>query len=64
MRKTSYLQTAERYAELVWKAEEEERWYILMPDYYVSIEWEDDTVMILFKGEDVTFAPLWYIGLQ
>ena len=38
-------------------------WYIMMPDYNVKIEWEDNHATILFNGEDITFAPIWYIWL-
>lgn len=59
----SYLETAKDAAELI-SQEEETEWFIKMPDYAVNMKWEDDMVTITFKGEDVTFAPSWYIDLN
>lgn len=57
-----YLAFAECFAGLIWKEEEGAAWYISMPEYSVKIEWEDDLATLLFIGEDITFAPSWYIG--
>ncbi len=59
-----YVELAGNYAEYTWKEEDSAAWYIMMPDYNVKIEWEDSTATILFNGEDITFAPAWYIQLQ
>lgn len=57
----AYMETAKNYALEVWKSEDSGSWYIHMPDYNVKIDCENDTATILFIGEDVTFAPVWYI---
>lgn len=54
-----YLDTAKNYAIDI--SEDTGSWYIYMPDYIVKIDCEDDMTTILFSGEDVTFAPVWYI---
>lgn len=54
-----YIEIAEDYASAV--EQDGTEWYITMPGYSVKIEWENDTVTILFSGEDITFAPSWYI---
>lgn len=60
----AYMELAGNYAEYTWKEEDSAAWYIMMPDYNVKMEWEDNTATILFNGEDITFAPAWYIQLQ
>lgn len=40
--------------------ENKEGWSIMMPDYSVQISLEDDTATLIFSGQDVTFAPVWY----
>lgn len=60
----AYMELAENYAEYTWKEEDRAAWYIMMTDYHVKIDWEDNTATILFNGEDITFAPVWYIRLQ
>lgn len=40
--------------------ENKEGWSIMMPDYSVQISLEDDTATLVFYGQDVTFAPVWY----
>lgn len=56
-----YIDIAKNYALDAWKSEDSGSWYIRMPDYNVKIDCEDDTAVIFFSGEDVTFAPVWYI---
>lgn len=56
----AYMDTVISCAIDAWKSEDDGAWYIRMPDYNVQIECEDDTATILFHGEDVTFAPVWY----
>ena len=56
-----YINTARDYALDVWRAEDSASWYILMPDYNVKIDCEEDAATVLFNGEDITFAPVWYI---
>jgi hypothetical protein len=60
----AYMELAENYAEYTWKEEDCAAWYIMMTDYHVKIDWEDNAATILFNGEDITFAPVWYIRLQ
>lgn len=60
----AYVQFAGNYAEYTWKEEDSASWYIMMTDYHVKIDWEDNTVTMLFNGEDITFAPEWYIDLR
>ncbi len=57
-----YIGIAKNYALDAWKSEDSGSWYIRMPDYNVKIDCEEDTAAIFFSGEDVTFAPVWYIG--
>lgn len=45
-----------------WKGEGE-KWYIKMQDYSVMISLENETATLMFNGQDVTFAPLWYLGI-
>lgn len=61
---TAYMAAAERYADHCWKEDGKKTWYIAMPEYNIKIDWKDDIATILFNGEDITFAPGWYIGLQ
>ena len=56
-----YINTARDYALDVWRAEDSASWYILMPDYNVKIDCEEDAATVFFNGEDITFAPVWYI---
>lgn len=58
----AYLAYAENYAWHTWKGEDKDAWYIAMEEYNVRIELGDETVTFLFNGEDVTFAPEWYIA--
>lgn len=60
----TYLELAKNYAEYTWKEEDSATWYIMMPDYNVKIDWKDNMATMLFHGEDITFAPGWYIWLQ
>ena len=60
----SYAGLAEHYACRIWKDQERDIWYMEMPGYNVSMECKGDTVTIIFDGEDITFAPGWYIDLQ
>lgn len=57
----AYIDTAKDYALDTWKAEDSGAWYISMPDYNVKIDCKDDTALIHFSGEDITFTPIWYI---
>ena len=59
-----YMAVAEPYADLCWREDDSTVWYIAMPGYNIKIDWKDDIATILFNGEDITFAPGWYIGLQ
>ncbi|MDE6636092.1 MAG: hypothetical protein K2K09_05735 [Lachnospiraceae bacterium] len=45
------------------KSSETDMWLITMKDYQVVIQSKEGKVQIIFEGEDVTFAPGWYIGL-
>lgn len=56
-----YIYTAKNYAFDVWSSEDGEAWYIRMPEYTVKMDCEGDTATIFFNGEDVTFAPVWYL---
>lgn len=58
---TAYIDIVKSYALEVWKSEDSGSWYIRMPDYNVKMDYEEDTATIFFSGEDVTFAPVWYI---
>ena len=45
-----------------WEGEEQEDvWYIRMPDYQVEISMEGDTATMIFHKEDITFAPTCYL---
>ena len=58
-----YLAAAEPFADQIWKGEEAAVWYISMPEYQVKIDWKEDrTATFLFIGEDISFAPSWYIA--
>ena len=57
----AYIDIARRYALDAWKAEDSGSWYIRMPDYDVKIDCEGEMATIFFNGEDVTFAPVWYL---
>ncbi len=58
----AYVEYAKQYAADVWEGEEQEDvWYIRMPDYYVKISLEGDTATMIFHKEDITFAPTWYL---
>lgn len=57
----AYMAAAEQYADTV--KEEEDVWQIIMPGYEVQVEWEDQVVTVIFYGEDVTFAPEWYLSM-
>ncbi|MBT9779671.1 hypothetical protein GPL15_24660 [Clostridium sp. MCC353] len=46
-----------------WRLEGENKWYIRMPDYNVQISLENGTAALIFNGQDVTFAPPWYLKL-
>lgn len=62
---TAYLAFAQNYAKQVWKSQDDDNtWYIEMPTYDVKMEWAENTATVLFHGADVTFAPVWYIGLR
>lgn len=60
----AYVEYAGNYAEYTWKEEDSAVWHIMMKDYHIKIELEDNMATILFHGEDITFAPVWYIQLQ
>lgn len=57
----AYIDTVQIYAEDAWKSEDSGSWYISMPEYHIKIDCGDDTATIFFYGEDITFAPVWYI---
>ncbi|MDE7000276.1 MAG: hypothetical protein K2P73_08260 [Lachnospiraceae bacterium] len=57
----AYIDIARRYVLDAWKAEDSGSWYIRMPDYDVKIDCEGEMATIFFNGEDVTFAPVWYL---
>lgn len=57
----AYMDIAKEYALDAWREQDSGAWYISMPDYNVKIDCEDGMTTILFNGEDVTFAPVWYI---
>ena len=57
----AYIAYVKNYAGLVRQEGNRAVWNILMPDYGVRIEWSDNVVTVSFNGEDVTFAPYWYI---
>lgn len=57
----AYIEIVKSYALDAWKSEDNDSWYIRMPDYNVKFDCEDDMTTIFFSGEDVTFAPIWYI---
>lgn len=57
-----YINTVKDTAQLAWKGENSSSWYIAMSEYQVKIDLEGDTATCLFSGEDITFAPIWYIA--
>ena len=50
-------------ADDVWE-KEGDTWYIAMPGYQVQMQLEDGHATILFVGQDITFAPDWYLAMQ
>lgn len=56
-----YIAYVEKYVKAVQKEENDVVWNILVSDYAVGIEWKDNVVTVIFNGEDVTFAPYWYV---
>lgn len=56
-----YIAYVKKYVKAVRKEENGTVWTILMSDYTMRIEWEDNVVTVIFNGEDVTFAPYWYV---
>lgn len=57
----NYIAYVKKYVKAVQKKENGTAWDILMSDYTVRIEWEDNVVTVIFYGEDVAFAPYWYV---
>lgn len=51
-------------AKAVRKDKEADVWDIVMTGYAVRISLEGSTATVIFDGEDVTFVPEWYIGMQ
>ena len=48
---------------LAWKSDSGENWYIDTGEYQVSFSrQEEGALTILFYGQDVTFAPEWYLA--
>lgn len=58
----AYAAAVQQFAQDVWKSEGVDEWNIKMADYSVQISLEDGTATVLFHGEDVTFAPVWYMA--
>lgn len=58
-----YIKLVRDMGQDAWKLEGENKWYIRMPDYSVQISLENGTATLLFNGQDVTFAPPWYLEL-
>lgn len=57
-----YINAVKDTAQLAWREENSSSWYIAMPEYQIKIDLEGDIATCLFSGEDVTFAPVWYIA--
>ena len=57
----AYVHQAEEYADMAWKAEDGEIWYIVMPEYQVKLEAGEEGTTLLFTVQDAAFAPVWYL---
>lgn len=58
----TYIDMVRNMAQEVEKIEDKEEWNIMMPDYSVQISLQDNIATLIFYGQDVTFAPVWYLG--
>lgn len=58
-----YINLASGIADDTWEGDDN-NWYIVMPDYYIGLTLKDDCVTIIFVGQDITFAPAWYLAVQ
>lgn len=61
-----YAAWIQEFAGDVWKESDSDGadvWGIEMADYSISIRLEEGTATLIFSGEDVTFVPLWYLGI-
>lgn len=58
----AYVVAVQPLAQNVWKSEGIDEWNIKMADYSIQISLEDGMATVLFDGEDVTFAPVWYMA--
>lgn len=59
----SYVEVIRPLTQGVQKEEGTDTWFIMMEGYNIKIREEEGTVTLLFDGEDVTFAPGWYVGM-
>lgn len=57
----AYVSSIEKYADSIKREPDSNTWYIAMPDYSIQLDWEEQVVTALFSGQDVTFAPEWYL---
>lgn len=51
-------------ARAVRQDKEADVWDIVMTDYAVRISLEGSTATVVFDGENATFVPEWYVGMQ
>ncbi len=59
----NYVEGIKGFAKGIQKEEGSDIWFVMMEGYDIKIRVEEGTVTLLFDGEDVTFAPGWYLGL-
>ncbi len=57
-----YVASVQRMARNVQK-DGEDAWEITMRGYNIQIRAEEGTAVLIFDGQDVTFAPLWYLEI-
>ena len=57
-----YVDAAAPYAQMSWKADDGDVWYLVVPDYHVKLEAGEDGATLLFTGGDAAFAPAWYLS--
>lgn len=50
-------------ARSIWKQSDADIWNIEMEDYNIRISMEEGAATLLFDGQDVTFVPVWYLGV-
>ncbi len=59
----TYVSLVQDIARNVWKQGDSDTWDIEMTDYNIRISLEEATATLLFDGQDVTFVPVWYLGV-